>query len=284
MCVSRSSFLAAVFLAIPLATAQAQAQSLPLLPLTQVSEQALSYVTYNGSYVSRLGNSNPDQIIGRAVPCSATTNGVYTLAPSAAYPLEGGRRYRAEASSTAEPLMILARGVISGQLGVGPLSANAANNQLTRLDISETVRLSIDTGEGDEALGDGPVKRLFSLASELTGSNTHWCIVTGVSVWRVRYETYRQRSFNASVGGLWIVSGGVSYSRDDSAIVPYQVMTISITPYSRTWVSSRAEQIRLADPSSSLPLVPRRQVELQAVTGSISDAAIADGDAQVAPR
>lgn len=272
------NLLTGMFVLTPVAVS---GQELTLTPITQLDSSALDYITNNGSLVAQAGVNDPDQLIGRAVPCRTDAAGAYQLSSGFSFPLTVGTRYRAEASQTTEPLSVFVQGQVSGRIAIGPVSSDGAVNKLTRLDITESVRLSINTVEGNQPLGDTPTLQLFSLNSELSNPNTHWCIVTSVSVWNIRYQSFNRRGFNSSVSGIWIVSGNASYSRDASANVPYQVLTVGVTPYSKQWVATRASQIISSSGSLTTgvaptvateavnPVVQPRVVDLRSLSGQI---------------
>lgn len=266
-------------------TSAAHAQTPRLMPITRIDAAAREYITSSGALISQQGNSSPDQMIGRAVPCQAGANGAYVLRPTAAYPLDDGVRYTAEASARTDPLTILSQGVVQGDLAAGPLTASGGSDRLTRLDITETVRLSLTTGAGDSVLGRSSVMRLANLASLMPAGFDTWCVITSVSAWTIRYETYDKRRFNGGVQGLWIVTANGSYSRNASAVVPYQVLTLGITPYTKTWVAEQARVVRVAvagNPGAALPALGRPDATpVRSLTGALSVDALQRGDLAV---
>lgn len=269
--------LTAACIALGLGVPGVAASQVALTPIARIDSSAIAYITQNGSVVSRLAESNPDRLIGRAVPCRSGADATYTLAPTAAYPLPETSRYVADASARVEPLMILTQATISGQLGVGPLSVEANSDQLTRLDISEAVRLSINTGEGNSALGASSIIRLNSLSGTMPTGYGHWCVITSASVWNIRYETYRRAGGVPILGqGFWIVTASGRYSRNASSVVPYQVVTIGFTPYAASWVTAQASSL-LATGSGTVVAPP--SLVASAVRGEVTIEAIARGDA-----
>ena len=140
-----------------------------------------------------------------------------------------------------EPLSILSRGTISGEIGVGPFNASAEDDRLTRLDVAEAVRLSVDTSDDTGPLSRETIRFLQQLSGTRPAGYNHWCIITSASIWNVRYESYSKMSILSGLGqGVWIVTGSGRFRRDASAIVPYQVVTIGITPYPASWVLAQA--------------------------------------------
>lgn len=216
----------------------ARAQLLPpMTPINEVDDAVVRYITSSGSVISRHALTDVDRLIGRAVPCREGANASYTLAPSAAYPLPTVTRYSAEAPAMGEPLSILSRGTISGEIGVGPFNASAEDDRLTRLDVAEAVRLSVDTSDDTGPLSRETIRFLQQLSGTRPAGYNHWCIITSASIWNVRYESYSKMSILSGLGqGVWIVTGSGRFRRDASAIVPYQVVTIGITPYPASWV------------------------------------------------
>lgn len=264
-----------IVLATALAAGQAQAQIPPMMPIAELDDAAIRYITRNGSTVAVQGMADADRLIGRAVPCRAGSDARYDLAPSAAYPVPTGTRYSANASTLGEPLAILSQGKITGQIGVGPFSAEGADDALVRLDISEAVRLSVDTSDEAGPLNAEAVKFLALLSGTRPDGYAHWCVITSASVWNVRYESYRKRSTTWGLAqGLWIATGAGSYLRDASATVPYQVVTIGITPYAASWVEAQA--------ASGTRLPPPPAVAVAAVAGDLSDQAFDRGEALAA--
>lgn len=267
--------LAALIAGVLTTTATAQTLLPPMMPITQLDRASLNYVTSSGSVISRLGQPDADQLIGKAVPCRAGPNATYTLASTGAYPIPTGTRYSAAASNLAEPLSILSQGTISGQIGVGPVSVSASNDLLTRLDINEGVRLSVDTSDSEGPLSAQAVRFLDRLSGTRPAGYEHWCIITGASVWNVRYETYRRAGLNPILGqGLWIVTANGRFQRNASATVPYQVITLAITPYPASWIRTQAtSDARIAAPA------PAR---VAALAGTLSVEALERGEALAA--
>lgn len=258
----------------------AAAQPAPtLMPINALDGAARSYVAQNGSIIANAGVNSPGDLIGRAVLCRVE-NRRFVLEPQAAYPIAGATKYIADSGARPEPLSLLAQGTLSGNLTVGPLSTNASDDQLTRLDITETGRLSIDLTDGEANLNRTALMRLHGLAGNIpTGSTyTHWCVIRSVSSWTVRYEGYARRGFNANVSGVWIASGGAAYSRNVSSVVPYSVLTVAISPFAVTWIKEQAERL-LSSPIPTSPVTPPPAVlGVSAIQGTISRDALARGD------
>lgn len=265
----------------------AMAQLLPpMTPITEVDGAVQRYITSNGSVISRHAITDVDRLIGRAVPCREGANASYTLAPSAAYPLPMVTRYSAEAPTMGEPLSILSRGTISGAIGVGPFNASADDDRLTRLDVAEAVRLSVDTSDDTGPLSRSTIRFLQQLSGTRPEGYGHWCIITSASIWNVRYESYSKMSILSGLGqGLWIVTGSGRFRRDASAVVPYQVVTIGITPYPANWVLAQAaSQSMTGAPAPTQAPAPPPAPPVQAVTSianldaAVSESALAIGD------
>lgn len=234
----------------------ASAQLLPpMTPITEVDAAVERYITSNGSVISRHGLTDVDRLIGRAVPCREGANAAYTLAPSAAYPLPTVTRYSAEAPAMGEPLTILSQGRINGQIGLGPVNASAEDDRLTRLDVAESVRLSVDTSDDTGPLSRETIRFLQQLSGTRPTGYNHWCIITSASIWNVRYESYSKMSLFSGLGqGLWIVTGSGRFRRDASAVVPYQVVTVGITPYPASWVLAQATSHGIARVPAPAPV------------------------------
>ena len=258
------------------------AQAPAMMPITQLDAAAKTYITSNGSVIAQLGESNPDRLIGRAIPCRAGDNATFALAPSFAYPLPEGTRYVADAASRPEPLTILAQGVVQGTVGAGPLTAEANANRLTRLDISEAVRLSINTADDQGSLGRNHILFLNALNGNRPVGYEHWCVITSASVWNIRYESYDKRGTTFGLAqGLWIATANGAYTRNSTAVVPYQVVTIGITPYAASWVTTQASAIQTnAGAANPPPVSPPPVVEqpVRALTGSLTRDALIQGD------
>lgn len=232
-----------------LAGLPAAAQAPPLMPIAELDDAAIRYITRNGSVIANLGMPDADRLIGRAVPCRFDAAGRYTLASDGAYPVPTGTRYSANASALGEPLAIMSQGKLSGQIGAGPVSLEAADDALVRLDIAEAVRLSVDTRDENGPLNAVAIAFLDRLTDNLPRGYGHWCIITSASVWNVRYEAYRKRRVIFGLTeGVWLATGSGNYHRDASATVPYQVVTIGITPYAVGWVQSQAASGSFAPP------------------------------------
>ena len=264
----------AALLASGLAVTGAVAQAPPMMPITQLDAAARAYITSSGSSIAQGGESNPDRLIGRAMPCRAEADATYTVAPNT-YPMPEGTRYVAEANSRQEPLSILAEGVVQGTIGAGPVTGDASAKKLTRLDITETVRLSINTADPNGALSRGHIRFLSALAGNLPPGYAHWCVITSASVWNVRYESYDKKRVGWGLpAGLWIGTGTGSYMRNASAVVPYQVVTIAVTPYAASWVQAQAAapvEFAVAPP-------PGGSGPVRALVGPLTPEALAEGD------
>ncbi|MDI1282556.1 MAG: hypothetical protein ACI9YM_000488 [Brevundimonas sp.] len=262
-------------LALTGAVTAAVAQAPPMLPITQLDSAAQAYITSNGSSIARLGESNPDRLIGRAMPCRAGADATYTMAPGTAYPMPEGTRYVADATSRQEPLTILAQGVLQGKVGAGPVTAEASADKLTRLDITEAVRLSINTADAQGALSRAHLRFLNDLTGTLPAGYGHWCVITGASVWNVRYETYdKKRVVFGLPEGLWIATASGDYTRNASAVVPYQVVTIAVTQYPASWVQAQAGAAVVA----AVVPPPAGQVPVRSLVGALTPEALAAGD------
>lgn len=267
--------LAAGGLALTGAVTAAVAQAPPMLPITQLDAAARAYITTGGASISRVGEPNPDRLIGRAMPCRAGADATYTVAPNTAYPMPEGTRYVADATSRQEPLSILAQGVVQGNLGAGPVTAEASLDKLTRLDITEAVRLSINTADANGALGRDHLRFLSALTGTLPSGYAHWCVITSASVWNVRYETYdKKRVMFGLPQGLWIATANGSYTRNASAVVPYQVVTIAVTPYAASWVQAQAA----APVEFAVVPPPGGAAPVRAVVGPLTPEVLAEGD------
>lgn len=253
-------------------------QAPALMPITALDQSARNYVTQSGSVIAQAGTADPDALIGRAVPCRTDAGGRYVLQPQVLYQLPIGTRYVADANTKPEPLTILAQGSISGRLDAGPLSASGGAQQLTRVDISENVRLSIDLSEGDNNLNRGAILRLAQLDGILGSGFTHWCVIRAVSSWTVRYEGYLRRNFTTSATGLWITNGNFAYAKDGQGTVPYTVITLGITPYPTTWVKQQANL--LLNPSAATALIapPPAAPPVTALQGALSVQSVSAGD------
>ncbi len=262
-------------------TTTVHAQAPAIMPITQLDAAAKAYVTSSGAIISTLGEQNPDRLIGRAMPCRAGDNATYTPAPSTAYPMPEGTRYVADATSRQEPLVILAQGEVQGQVGAGPFSVQATVKKLTRLDISEAVRLSINTSDPNGSLSRGHIRFLNALDGTRPAGYNHWCVITSASVWNIRYETYDRRGSILGLSqGLWIATASGTYMRNSSAVVPYQVVTVGITPYPATWVQAQAATIQANASIENPPAVapPANDVPVRALIGPLSPDALAQGD------
>lgn len=257
----------------------AAAQPAPeMMPINELDRKARSYITQNGSILAEAGVTSAAELIGRAILCRVEA-GRYVLEPQTAYPIAGATKYVADSAARPEPLSILAQGTLSGNLVAGPISSNGDSRKLTRLDITETGRLAIDLADGEWNLNRLALMRLYNLSGNVSpdSSYTHWCVIRAVSSWTVRYEGYDRRSFSASAPGVWIASGGVAYGRNVSAVVPYSVLTVAISPYARSWIK---EQALLALNSSgpiqriAVPATPA----VSGIVGVISSESLARGD------
>lgn len=274
--------LGAIVAATGLASATAgHAQAPAMMPITQLDAAAKAYVTASGSIISTLGEPNPDRLIGRAMPCREGGNATYTPAPSTAYPMPEGTRYVADATSRQEPLTILAQGLVQGQVGAGPFSVQATADKLTKLDIFEAVRLSINTSDNNGSLSRGHIRFLNALDGTRPVGYNHWCVITSASVWNIRYESYDRKSTSFGLSqGLWIATASGSYTRNSTAVVPYQVVTVGITPYPATWVQAQAALIQANASAENPPAVlpPANGAPLRALVGSLAQDALIRGD------
>lgn len=263
-----------------LGTGAAEAQTRREIAITELEGATKRYITANGSIISQMGEPNADRLIGRAIPCRAGANASFSLAPGFAYPMPEGSRYVAEATSLQDPLTILSHGTVNGQVGAGPFTAEASNDKLTRLDISEAVRLSINTADPNGALSRGHIRFLSALTGTMPADYQHWCVITSASVWNVRYETYdKKRVILGLAQGLWIATAQGAYARNNSAVVPYQVVTIGITPYAASWVQAQADSVQMAAAETALiaPL-PGDRATVSSLIGNLSESALAEGD------
>lgn len=262
-------------LAMSGAVTGAAAQAPPLQPITQLDSAVRTYITTGGSRISQVGEPNPDRLIGRAMPCRAGPDATYTVASGVAYPMPEGTRYVADASSRQDPLMILSEGELQGKIGVGPVSAEANSKKLTRLDIAEAVRLSINTADANGALGRDHLRFLSALTGTMPAGYAHWCVITSASVWNVRYETYdKKRVVFGLTPGLWIATAEGNYTRNASAVVPYQVVTFAVTPYAASWVQAQAGapvELAVAPP-------PGGATPARTLVAPLTPEALAEGD------
>lgn len=262
-------------LALAAAVSAATAQAPSMIPITRLDAAAQAYITSSGSTISRVGESNPDRLIGRAMPCRAGADATYSVAPNTAYPMPEGSRYVADATSRQEPLSILAQGTVQGKIGAGPVTAEANADKLTRLDITEAVRLSINTADGNGALSRDHLRFLSALTGTLPTGYAHWCVITSASVWNVRYETYdKKRVVFGLPQGLWIATAEGSYTRNASAVVPYQVVTIAVTPYPASWVQAQAG----APVALAMAPPPGGTGPVRALVGPLTPETLAEGD------
>lgn len=249
--------------------AVAVAQIPPMPAINQLDQRVKDYITTNGSMIALQGTVDADQLVGRAIPCRQETDATYTLAPGSAYPLPGGERISAEAASLNSPLVLLAQGTISGQVGAAGITATGSMDQLSRLEVAETVRLSIDMSDDIGPLNARAVRFLQNLSGTAPSGYAHWCVVRNASVWRVTYETYDRRGIIFGVPeGLWIVTAQGSYQRNATTFVPYQVVSLGISAYPASWIQAQAS-------SGAAP--PPPPIAVAAISGVIAEESLVSG-------